>query len=358
MRSSNIKQLACEVVQLPLSRTSHSLLRSPVQIVRLGPNYEYLMQQVLHRHGLNQSRRFTKLGYTLCSINPPYLPRRFHGDKKNFDQEADDQHKKKTQAQIIIESSKFLGLPYLDKVQPASNDDAKLHASTGATARPLAKTLEPNPSLSAGISSRESGAVALEGQSAGDMSEARPNQQDERPPPRFMRRIRKPKRFPRLIWERKRLARAGKITDSTTGGPPKVFSRAILDTEVLEGELRWVSRTAPHPKTMGNLLQILIGQRKVKPTPEHYEALILGNCFPELGSVDSVKTILQEMEREDIPFEPLVLFAVLMVRNDVFNQLSMRAVIDTTPAGPRRAPRLSPTHEHYGETGATASAHS
>ncbi|KIX05346.1 uncharacterized protein Z518_06218 [Rhinocladiella mackenziei CBS 650.93] len=120
---------------------------------------------------------------------------------------------------------------------------------------------------------------------------------------KYLREIKLPKRFPKLLEVKRKLGRAY----------PFSRVRHVVSTELLTEELRWVSRYTPHPDAIRNILRILIQDRKVKPTSDHYEALILGNCFPEHGSADNVKVILQEMEREGIPIEAHVCGAVLMV---------------------------------------------
>ncbi len=84
-------------------------------------------------------------------------------------------------------------------------------------------------------------------------------------------------------------------------------------TENLERELMWVAQKAPSLSTIRDILSILIGQREVRPTPLHYEALILGNCDPEHGSVDSVAKTLREMKDEGITIGASIYNAVLSV---------------------------------------------
>ena len=86
-----------------------------------------------------------------------------------------------------------------------------------------------------------------------------------------------------------------------------------MPSETLEEELHWLAHKAPHPMSIHNILTILIKDRKIKPTAGHYEALILGNCYPEYGSVENVKTILRDLEREGTPLDPLCYFAILKV---------------------------------------------
>ncbi|KIW22405.1 uncharacterized protein PV07_12293 [Cladophialophora immunda] len=133
----------------------------------------------------------------------------------------------------------------------------------------------------------------------------------ERP---YMRRLRKPKRFRELLSEARRSgADSTASIDLNSGKPKKTLIRSALTTTVLEAELRWIARNTPHPRAVRNVLKILIEERKIRPTQDHYEALILGQCFPEYGSIDNVKLILQEMERESVPLEVPILLAVLTV---------------------------------------------
>ena len=106
-----------------------------------------------------------------------------------------------------------------------------------------------------------------------------------------------------------------------------------MPSETLEAELHWLAHKAPHPMSIHNILTILIQDRKIKPTAVHYEALILGNCYPEYGSVENVKTILRDLEREDVPLDPLQYFAVLKVSDLSF----LQCYFDTNPTqGPGR----------------------
>ncbi|KIX96277.1 uncharacterized protein Z520_08055 [Fonsecaea multimorphosa CBS 102226] len=133
----------------------------------------------------------------------------------------------------------------------------------------------------------------------------------ERP---YMRRLRKPKRFRELLLEARRSgADSTTSVDLNSGKPKKTVIRSGLTTAVLEAELRWIARNTPHPRAVRNILRVLLEERKIKPTLDHYEALILGQCFPEYGSIENVKLVLQEMERESVPLEVPILLAALTV---------------------------------------------
>jgi hypothetical protein len=99
----------------------------------------------------------------------------------------------------------------------------------------------------------------------------------------------------------------------TWSQPRKVLPREKRSTELLEQELQLVAHGQPHPDLIRNILTILIADRGVKVSPHHYEALILANCHPEFGSLESVKSILGEIVREDVPIIPAIAFAVVKV---------------------------------------------
>ncbi|KIV83864.1 hypothetical protein PV11_05853 [Exophiala sideris] len=125
---------------------------------------------------------------------------------------------------------------------------------------------------------------------------------------KYRRHIPRPKRFPPLLEEIKKHG-----LKENAGRPTNSLDRSVVSTPTLQEELRWLAQTSPHPKAIRNTLEVLIRDRKEKPDSEYYRVLILGNCFPELGSVDNVNTILQQMEREGIPIDTGVCHAVLEV---------------------------------------------
>ena len=166
-----------------------------------------------------------------------------------------------------------------------------------------------------------------------------------KPPPKtggftheqLMRPMQKPKRFKSLLLEAQLSGEdnpRGHL-DRFTGKVTKIPTRNALSTEALEAELRWVAINAPAPRAVGNILRILIEERGIKPTPSHYEALILGQCHPEFGSIQNVKTILQGLEQEGIPLEAPILFAALTalsvhpdiyLRNNILERLAKQQV--------------------------------
>jgi hypothetical protein len=86
-----------------------------------------------------------------------------------------------------------------------------------------------------------------------------------------------------------------------------------MSSQTLEDELRWIARTRPDPKPIQDILRLLVKDRKIKPDSRHYEALVLGNCSAEHGSVDNVKSIMAEMEHEGLAISPSIYYAVLTV---------------------------------------------
>jgi len=90
-------------------------------------------------------------------------------------------------------------------------------------------------------------------------------------------------------------------------------NRKFTETKELEKRLQQIAHHSPSVRSVGNLLRVLTVHRSVKPTVSHYEALILSNCDAELGSVNAVKAVLQEMEREHIAIGTSIYEAVLKV---------------------------------------------
>jgi hypothetical protein len=84
----------------------------------------------------------------------------------------------------------------------------------------------------------------------------------------------------------------------------------------LEKELVWIAKNNPSPLEIQEILSILIDERQSQPTASHYEALILGNCDPEHGSIASVEIILEEMRDEGITIGASIYAAILKVSPD------------------------------------------
>jgi hypothetical protein len=102
------------------------------------------------------------------------------------------------------------------------------------------------------------------------------------------------------------------ITPSSSKERPK---RKFIETRVLEKRLQQIAHHSPSVRSVSNLLRVLTVHRSVKPTPFHYEALILSNCDTELGSINAVKAVLQEMEREHLAIGTSIYEAVLKVNS-------------------------------------------
>ncbi|KIW13890.1 hypothetical protein PV08_06671 [Exophiala spinifera] len=132
---------------------------------------------------------------------------------------------------------------------------------------------------------------------------------DEDEEPMYRRLDARPMQFRPFLRE---VQRIGRITGHHKYGPIRSLDRKLASTQILEDELRWIAKTRPQPNLTREILNILIEDRKIKPRPDHYEALILANCAPEYGSADNVQTILDEMEREGIVMSPSVYYAALM----------------------------------------------
>ncbi|KAK5441952.1 hypothetical protein LTS15_011218 [Exophiala xenobiotica] len=96
-------------------------------------------------------------------------------------------------------------------------------------------------------------------------------------------------------------------------GSTRTLDRESMSSQTLEDELRWIARTRPDPKPIQDILRLLVKDRKIKPDSRHYEALVLGNCSAEHGSVDNVKSIMAEMEHEGLAISPSIYYAVLTV---------------------------------------------
>jgi hypothetical protein len=100
------------------------------------------------------------------------------------------------------------------------------------------------------------------------------------------------------------------ITPSSSKGKPR---QKFIETKVLEKRLQQIAHHSPSVRSVSNLLRVLTVHRSVKPTASHYEALILSNCDAELGSINAVKAVLQEMEREHLAIGTSIYEAVLKV---------------------------------------------
>ena len=84
----------------------------------------------------------------------------------------------------------------------------------------------------------------------------------------------------------------------------------------LERELKWRAHEKPSLPMIKEILTILIKHRHRRPNATYYEALILGNCDPEHGSLASVDDVLDEIDAEGVPISASVYHAILKVRID------------------------------------------
>ncbi|PGH15731.1 hypothetical protein AJ80_05439 [Polytolypa hystricis UAMH7299] len=84
-------------------------------------------------------------------------------------------------------------------------------------------------------------------------------------------------------------------------------------TENLERTLRYIVLVPPCHSNAMALLRELIYNRGVKPSLQHYRAMILANCDAYLGTPSQVRNILEEMEENQIPLDSNTLHAVLKV---------------------------------------------
>ncbi len=105
--------------------------------------------------------------------------------------------------------------------------------------------------------------------------------------------------------------------DGSVGDATRIKDRRIqwwnADTGALEKDLSTIAHNTPSVRKIQRALKILVSSRSVKPTTSHYEAAVLANCDPQLGSVKAVESILEEMERENIAIGLSVYVAALKV---------------------------------------------
>ncbi|KAK4947641.1 hypothetical protein LTR10_013587 [Elasticomyces elasticus] len=235
------------------------------------------MHRVFLRDGLKQSF----CGWTTQSLSTPRSYRTRPSTERGHDREAQTNHKSiASHATSEATEAADHRTPPLDGTPRAPSNG--IHAppgADGASGEPAhaSRILPPSTQF-------EGSEPSLKGVS----------NQHARKGAKYRRHIPRLKRFPPLLEEIKKHG----LKDNA-GRPTNSLDRSVVSTPTLQEELRWLAQTSPHPKAIRNTLEVLIRDRKEKPDSEYYRVLILGNCFPELGSVDNVKTILQQMERED-----------------------------------------------------------
>ena len=99
--------------------------------------------------------------------------------------------------------------------------------------------------------------------------------------------------------------------DGTTS--PYRIPRAQASIETLERELGWTARNKPNKSDIRDILGILIRERGVKPSSQHFEALILENGHPQQGSIASLEAVLEDMKDSDVAKGAAIHSAVLKV---------------------------------------------
>ena len=102
---------------------------------------------------------------------------------------------------------------------------------------------------------------------------------------------------------------------SVTEGSPNLIEEQAERTSVeeLERELLWNARHHPNLFAVEHLLEYLVVKRNVQPAVPHYEALILANCDPLLGSADYAASVIDDMEQNGIQAPSLADAAMLQV---------------------------------------------
>ncbi|KAJ5702960.1 hypothetical protein N7488_010508 [Penicillium malachiteum] len=110
-------------------------------------------------------------------------------------------------------------------------------------------------------------------------------------------------------------------------------SYAKKSDAMLESMLRNVTAKEPNIRSATQVLRSLIWDRKTPPHTRHYQALLLTNCDPWMGSPNIVRNLLQEMEDHNITADSGTLHAALKalavhpdytIRQDVLHKLRDR----------------------------------
>lgn len=91
--------------------------------------------------------------------------------------------------------------------------------------------------------------------------------------------------------------------------------RREASSETLEKELAWTVKNTPRAADVRDILRLLIEERGIQPSTQHFEALILENCDPRHGSIENVQRILEDMRRESVPMNTAIHRAILKVRS-------------------------------------------
>ncbi|KAJ5732109.1 hypothetical protein N7493_003590 [Penicillium malachiteum] len=119
-------------------------------------------------------------------------------------------------------------------------------------------------------------------------------------------------------------------------------SYAKKSDAMLESMLRNVTAKEPNIRSATQVLRSLIWDRKTPPHTRHYQALLLTNCDPWMGSPNIVRNLLQEMEDHNITADSGTLHAALKalavhpdytIRQDVLHKLRDRWLTLSPPDG-------------------------
>jgi hypothetical protein len=96
---------------------------------------------------------------------------------------------------------------------------------------------------------------------------------------------------------------------------PKQIPRSLRErtTANLENVLQNVVNERPDHRGAIRIIRELIKNRGVEPQVQHYRAMILANIDAYRGSVAQVRSLLQEMEDNNIPIDSGTLHAALKV---------------------------------------------
>ena len=304
----------------------HAITLHPLVTLRTHVDYAQLMHRALYCHGLKESLRL------LAAHKPParrtYRTRTFTGTKPFAQRKRDDDlrqpaeiaagqrsplqassneapHSEVSAARRTLaefssdQSATHDGADEAPTRSPPLENPSDALLQDGSFDRLLSNTV--NPSAEAGEEPSSKDDIDKEGvepQAPGGHGRIRQSTRQS---------TRQKGYIPSVQESFRAVHRRGK------DGPVRALDRESASSQTLEDELRWIARTRPDPRQIQDVLRILIKDRKINPDPRHYEALILANCSAELGSVDNVKSIIEQMEREGVAISPSIHYAVLTV---------------------------------------------
>jgi hypothetical protein len=107
------------------------------------------------------------------------------------------------------------------------------------------------------------------------------------------------------------MRRLGQRSASPAGWSKQFWHKDSI--EELERELMWLANNNPASPAIHDILTELLEERGVALTSTHYEASVLSNCDPRMGSIERVQEILQEMKVAGVVIGGSVYAAVLKV---------------------------------------------